>query len=146
MVPDLRVAVKAGAYSMSNEIRTHLEATGMGYFTVSSTKNISWHIGKNKCDYMACMYFTCVFTVCIFCLCVPNSVSYNTELCTRLARGDGLISTTPGIFHQLSPNLIHLANQEGFWGVTMVTIQIHLSWIGRSQWWDQCCSDWSCLQ
>lgn len=41
MVPDFRMAMKVGAYSMSNEIRAHLEATGMGYFTAIGTKNIS---------------------------------------------------------------------------------------------------------
>lgn len=65
MVPDLRMAMKVGAYSMSNEIRTHLEATGLRYFTASSAKNISWHIRKkNECDY------TYVLIVCIFCMCV----------------------------------------------------------------------------
>lgn len=38
VVPNLRMAMKMGAYSMPNEIRTHLEATGMGYFTVSTKK------------------------------------------------------------------------------------------------------------
>lgn len=38
VVPNLRMAMKMGAYPMPNEIRTHLEATGMGYFTVNSTK------------------------------------------------------------------------------------------------------------
>lgn len=38
VVPNLRMAMKMGAYSMPNEIRTHLEATGTGYFTVNSTK------------------------------------------------------------------------------------------------------------
>lgn len=38
MVPDLRMAMKVGAYSMSNEIRAHLEATGPGYFTAGSAK------------------------------------------------------------------------------------------------------------
>lgn len=40
VVPDLRVAVKVGAYSVSNEIRAHFEATGMGYFTEQDTKDI----------------------------------------------------------------------------------------------------------
>lgn len=40
MVPDLRMAMKVGADSMSNEIRAHLEATSLGYFTASSAKNI----------------------------------------------------------------------------------------------------------
>lgn len=141
MVPDLRMAMKVGTYSMSNEIRTHLEATGVGDFTARRTKDISWHIRNSKCDFMVGMYFvgmyfTCVYIVCIFR--APDSVSYNTELCARLAGSDGLISAAPGSFHQSLPILIHLANQEGFWGVTMVTIQIHLLWIGRSQWWEQC--------
>lgn len=40
MVPDLRMTMKVGAYSMSDEIRTHLEATGTGYLTGSSTQKI----------------------------------------------------------------------------------------------------------
>ena len=38
MVPDLRMAMEVGAYSMSNEIWTHLEASGTGYFTASNTQ------------------------------------------------------------------------------------------------------------
>lgn len=38
MVPDLRMAMKVGADSVSNEIWTHLEAIGMCYFTASSTQ------------------------------------------------------------------------------------------------------------
>ena len=38
VVPDLRVAVKVGSYSVSDEIRAHLEATGMGYFTANRTQ------------------------------------------------------------------------------------------------------------
>lgn len=38
MVPDLRMAMKVGADSVSNEIWTHLEAIGMRYFTASSTQ------------------------------------------------------------------------------------------------------------
>lgn len=38
VVPNLRMAMKMGAYSMPNKIRTHLEATGMGYFTANSTE------------------------------------------------------------------------------------------------------------
>lgn len=34
VVPDLWMTVKVGAYSMSNKIRTHLEATGLRYLTV----------------------------------------------------------------------------------------------------------------
>lgn len=40
VVPDLRVAVKVGAYSVSNEIRAYFEATGMGYFTANRTQKI----------------------------------------------------------------------------------------------------------
>lgn len=77
--------------------------------------------------------YVCINCVHILYVRVPDSVSYNTELCTRLAGGNGLVSATPGGFHQTLPNLIHLANQEGFWGVTMVTIQIYLSQIGSGQ-------------
>lgn len=49
MVPDLRMAVKLGAYSMSNEIRAHLEATGPGYFTAGSAQNIGWHVREGMC-------------------------------------------------------------------------------------------------
>lgn len=103
--------MKVGAYSMSNEIRTHLEATGLRYFTASRAKNISWHIRKNM---NATIQHVCINCVHILYVRVPDSVPYNTELCTRLAGGNGLISATPGGFHQTLPNLIHLANQEGF--------------------------------
>lgn len=39
VVPDLRMAVKVGADSMSNKIGTHLEATGLCYFTDGSHFN-----------------------------------------------------------------------------------------------------------
>lgn len=42
MVPDLRMAMEVGTYTMSNEIRTYLEATGVGYLTGGGTeKDIS---------------------------------------------------------------------------------------------------------
>lgn len=44
----------------------------------------------------------------------PDRISYNTQLCARLAGSDGLIAATPCGFHQTPPNLIHLANQKGF--------------------------------
>lgn len=45
MVPDLRMAVKVGADSMSNEIRTHLETTSVSYFTDGTQGNISRYDG-----------------------------------------------------------------------------------------------------
>lgn len=45
MVPDLRMAVKVGADSMSNEIRTHLETTSVSYFTDGAQGNIRRHDG-----------------------------------------------------------------------------------------------------
>lgn len=66
VVPDLRVAVKVGAYSMSNEIRTHMEAIGVGDFTASRTNNISWHIRNIECDCMLCRYFTWVYIYCVY--------------------------------------------------------------------------------
>lgn len=76
-------------------------------------------------------------------MCVPDSISNNTKLCTWFAGIDGFISATPGGFHQSPPNLVNLTNQEGFWGVTMVTIQIHLSGRGSDNWLDYCRPDWS---
>lgn len=75
-------------------------------------------------------------------MCVPDSISNNTKLCTWFAGIDGFISATPGGFHQSPPNLVNLTNQEGFWGVTMVTIQIHLSGRGSDNWLDYCRPDW----
>jgi hypothetical protein len=34
MVPDLRMAMEVGAYAMPNEVGTHMETIGLGYFTV----------------------------------------------------------------------------------------------------------------
>lgn len=39
MVPDLRVAMEVGAYSVSNKIRTDLEAISLSYFTANSVQN-----------------------------------------------------------------------------------------------------------
>lgn len=57
---------------------------------------------------------------------IPDGISNNAELCTWSARGDGLISAAPRRLHQTLPDFIHLPNQEGFWSVTVVTVQIHL--------------------
>lgn len=35
MVPDLRVTMKVGADSMTDEIRTHLETASLSYFAAS---------------------------------------------------------------------------------------------------------------
>ncbi len=70
MVPDLRIAVKVGAYSMSDEIRTDLEATCMSNFTASSAKKyICWHIIENLFDSMIHRYPLCTRFVCV-CVCV----------------------------------------------------------------------------
>lgn len=39
VVPDLWMTVEVGANSMPNKIRTHLEATGLRYLTVSDNRN-----------------------------------------------------------------------------------------------------------
>lgn len=42
MVPDLRMAMKVGADSMANEIRTNLETTRTSYFTASRRQKKIW--------------------------------------------------------------------------------------------------------
>lgn len=86
-----------------------------GLFHCQGVKQILVSKGKEKLQ-----------RVCILCVLVPDCVSYNTELCPWLAGSDGLVSAAPRRFHQAPPDLIHLADQEGLRGVTMVTIQIHL--------------------
>lgn len=66
-----------------------------------------------------------------FYLCVPDCVPNNTQLCSWLASRNGLVAAAPGSLHQALANLINLANQKGFRGVTVVTIQIDLTEIGN---------------
>lgn len=42
MVPDLRVTMKVGADSMTDEVRTHLETTSLGYFAASRRQKNDW--------------------------------------------------------------------------------------------------------
>lgn len=68
---------------------------------------------------------------CFFNKRVPDCVPNNTQFCPRLAGRDGLIAAAPGSLHQTLANLIDLANQKSFRGVTVVTIQIDLTRIGN---------------
>lgn len=70
-----------------------------------------------------------IWAVCFY-LCVPDCVPNNTELCAWLASSNGFIAAAPGSLYQAPANLINLANQKGFRGVTVVTIQIDLTKIG----------------
>lgn len=68
MVPDLRVTMKVGAYPMSDEVRRHLEATGISYLTANRyTNRFSCH--KNGSIDTLCVYYVCVYTVrkCVVC-------------------------------------------------------------------------------
>lgn len=122
MVPDLRMAVKVGANSMSNEIRTHLETTSVSYFTGGVQGNISRHDGIVPTFDESGMFFN---------KSVPDCVPNNTQFCPWLAGSDGLISAAPGCLHQALANLIDLANQKSFRSITVVTIQIDLRRIGN---------------
>jgi hypothetical protein len=45
MMPDFRMTMKVGAYSMANEIGTHFKATCEGYLTANAQQDIR---RKNK--------------------------------------------------------------------------------------------------
>lgn len=102
--------MKVGADSMTNEIRTYLETTSVSYFAASmGQKMIRRHVGIIPIFVESGL------------LVLPDCVANNTQLCSRLASSNGLVTATPGSLHQALAHLINLTNQKGFRGVSMVT-------------------------